>query len=41
MEELRTAIRGCPPPLEVPEAGHFVQEYGERVARASLAAFGL
>ena len=41
MEELRTAIRGCPPPLEVPEAGHFVQEYGEGVARASLAAFGL
>lgn len=41
MEELRGAIRGCPPPLEVPEAGHFVQEWGEPIARAALAAFGL
>jgi pimeloyl-ACP methyl ester carboxylesterase len=40
MEELRATIRGCPPPLEVPEAGHFVQEWGEPVARAALAAFG-
>ena len=39
MEELRTTIRGCPPPLELPEAGHFVQEWGEPVARAALAAF--
>jgi pimeloyl-ACP methyl ester carboxylesterase len=41
MEELRRTIRGCPPPLEVPEAGHFVQEWGEPVARAALAAIGL
>jgi pimeloyl-ACP methyl ester carboxylesterase len=41
MEELRTTIRGCPPPLEVPEAGHFVQEWGEPIARAALAAFGI
>jgi pimeloyl-ACP methyl ester carboxylesterase len=41
MEELRATIRGCPPPLEIPEAGHFVQEWGEPVARAALAAFGL
>jgi haloalkane dehalogenase len=41
MEELARTIRGCPPPLEVPEAGHFVQEWGEPVARAALAAFGL
>ena len=41
MDELRTAIRGCPPPLEVPEAGHFVQEWGEPVARQALKAFGL
>jgi pimeloyl-ACP methyl ester carboxylesterase len=40
MEELRGAIRGCPPPLEIPEAGHFVQEWGEPVARAALAAWG-
>ena len=41
MEELRATIRGCPPPLELPEAGHFVQEWGEPVARRALAAFGL
>jgi pimeloyl-ACP methyl ester carboxylesterase len=41
MEELRATIRGCPPPLEIPEAGHFVQEWGEPVARAALVAFGL
>jgi pimeloyl-ACP methyl ester carboxylesterase len=41
MEELRATIRGCPPPLEVPGAGHFVQEWGEPIARAALAAFGL
>jgi pimeloyl-ACP methyl ester carboxylesterase len=41
MEELRRTIRGCPPPLELPEAGHFVQEWGAPVAQAALAAFGL
>ena len=41
MEELRATIRGCPPALELPEAGHFVQEWGEPVARRALAAFGL
>ncbi len=41
MEELRATIRGCPPALELPEAGHFVQEWGEPVAKAALAAFGL
>jgi pimeloyl-ACP methyl ester carboxylesterase len=40
MEELRATIRGCPPALEIPEAGHFVQEWGEPIARAALAAFG-
>jgi pimeloyl-ACP methyl ester carboxylesterase len=39
MEALRATIRGCPPALEVPEAGHFVQEWGEPIARAALAAF--
>jgi haloalkane dehalogenase len=38
MAYLRQHIRGCPEPLELPEAGHFVQEWGERVARAGLAA---
>lgn len=41
MKELRGVIRGCPEPMEVPEAGHFVQEYGEPIARAALAHFGL
>jgi pimeloyl-ACP methyl ester carboxylesterase len=41
MEDLRATIRGCPPPLEIPAAGHFVQEWGEPIARAALAAFGL
>jgi pimeloyl-ACP methyl ester carboxylesterase len=40
MHALAAVIRGCPPPLELPEAGHFVQEHGEQVARAALAAFG-
>lgn len=33
-------INGCPEPLELPEAGHFVQEAGEQVARAALEYFG-
>ncbi len=41
MDELQRTIRGCPPPFEVPEAGHFVQEWGEPVARKALASFGL
>lgn len=40
MSYLRAQIRNCPPPLEVADAGHFVQEWGEPVARAALAAFG-
>ncbi len=41
MEALRTTIRGCPPPMRLPEAGHFVPEWGERIAHAALAHFGL
>lgn len=37
---LRTQISGCPAPLEVPDGGHFVQEKGDRIARAALIAFG-
>jgi hypothetical protein len=33
-------IRNCPPAMEIPEGGHFVQEWGEPIARASLEAFG-
>ncbi|MEO8081630.1 MAG: haloalkane dehalogenase [Caldimonas sp.] len=39
MRLLRSQIRGCPPPLEVTEGGHFVQEHGDGIARAALAAF--
>lgn len=39
MEMLRTWIRGCPAPMEVAEGGHFLQEHGEPIARAALAAF--
>jgi pimeloyl-ACP methyl ester carboxylesterase len=40
MAALRQTIRGCRAPLEIPEGGHFVQEWGEEIARAALAAFG-
>lgn len=41
MRRLRALIRNCPPPLEVHEAGHFVQEWGEPVAIAALERFDL
>jgi len=40
MQVLRKQIRGCPEPLVVTEAGHFVQEWGEPVARAALRSLG-
>ncbi|MCG8422951.1 MAG: haloalkane dehalogenase [Proteobacteria bacterium] len=39
MEKLYAHIRGCPPPLELVGVGHFVQESGQQVAKAALAAF--
>ena len=39
MEALRQNIRDCPPPMMVEDAGHFVQEWGEPIARAALEAF--
>ncbi|MEO5734690.1 MAG: haloalkane dehalogenase, partial [Rubrivivax sp.] len=42
MNALRKVIRNCPPPLELADAGHFVQEtHGDEVARAALKHFGL
>ncbi len=41
MSELQETINGCPEPMKVAEAGHFVQEYGEPVARRALEHFGL
>ena len=40
MHALARVIRGCPPPVELPHAGHFTQEHGEEVARQALATFG-
>ncbi|MEA2665547.1 MAG: haloalkane dehalogenase [Candidatus Eremiobacteraeota bacterium] len=39
MAYLRQIVRGAPAPFELPDAGHFVQEAGDVVARAALAAF--
>jgi tRNA(adenine34) deaminase len=36
MQALRANIRGCPPPLVLPQAGHFVQEHGAQIAREAL-----
>jgi pimeloyl-ACP methyl ester carboxylesterase len=37
MRSLQRRIRGCPPPMEVAEGGHFVQEWGAPIAQAALA----
>ena len=39
MHDLRNNIRQCPPAFEISEGGHFLQEWGEIVAREALAAF--
>lgn len=39
MQELRKLIRGCPEPMVLQQAGHFVQEHGEAVARAAVGYF--
>jgi tRNA(adenine34) deaminase len=39
MEALRESIRGCPAPMVIGEAGHFVQEHGEAIARAAVGYF--
>jgi haloalkane dehalogenase len=39
MMMLNSLIRGCPPPMEIEGGGHFVQEWGEPIARAALAYF--
>ncbi|MBX9732034.1 MAG: alpha/beta fold hydrolase [Sphingomonas sp.] len=40
MEALRKQIKGCPEPMIIEDGGHFVQEWGEPIARAAIAAFG-
>ena len=39
MHGLRKLIRGCPEPLVLPQAGHFVQEHGEPVAQNAVLHF--
>ncbi len=41
MAWLRSVIKGCPEPLKIAEGGHFVQEWGEPIAKAALERFGL
>lgn len=40
MQHLRRTIRGCPEPMMIEDGGHFVQEWGEQIARAALKAWG-
>ncbi len=39
MRELQRQIRGCPEPLLLPHAGHFVQEHGHEIAVAAVRHF--
>ncbi len=41
MSHMQSMINGCPSPLEIEEAGHFVQEHGTRIAEKAVAAFGM
>ena len=36
MHALHGIIRNCPPPMEIAEGGHFLQEWGEEVARKAV-----
>ncbi len=40
MKMMHGLIKGCPEPLTIDEAGHFVQEWGDIVAPAALRSFG-
>ncbi len=39
MRALRANLRGCAEPLRLPQAGHFVPEHGEALARAAVEYF--
>ena len=38
MRALHRHIKGCPPPLETAEGGHFLQEWGRPIAEAAAKA---
>ncbi|MEM7639770.1 MAG: haloalkane dehalogenase [Pseudomonadota bacterium] len=40
MDSLRATIKGCPEPMMIEDGGHFVQEWGEPIARAALTKWG-
>jgi tRNA(adenine34) deaminase len=39
MQALRQNIRGCPEPMVLEQAGHFIQEHGEPIAHAAVGYF--
>jgi tRNA(adenine34) deaminase len=39
MQSLRRSIRGCPEPMVLDRAGHFVPEHGEAIARSAVGYF--
>ena len=39
MRALHKIIRNCPPPLELADAGHFVQEAGPVIVEKAMASF--
>ena len=41
MRQLALSIRGCPEPILLPDAGHFVQEQGERLAQQACRHFSI
>ena len=40
MQALQQRINGCPEPMLLAQAGHFVQEHGEPIAQAAIRYFG-
>lgn len=40
MENLRDTIANCPAPMMIEDGGHFVQEWGDPIARAALQRWG-
>jgi len=39
MQKMRALINGCPDPMIIENGGHFVQEWGEEIAKAALKSF--
>src|SRR6187397_354726 len=36
MRSLHSHIRNCPPPLEIADGGHFLQEWGDTIAHKAV-----